>query len=146
LVNGEYVCENNHTTNYILREHGGWKGWMVRCACTQLMQRVRRYYYLLDHSHHSYMLAPDACMQCSDYRGTRSTIDAANHGLDIAMPGPPSRPDYFGVPLKPAIKAGRVSEETITEKVTRIVYSLVRAPTHFHCSCAGLYNINATFL
>jgi beta-glucosidase len=43
LVNGIYVCENNHTTSHILREYGGFKGWM-----------------------------------CSDYRGTRSTIDAAN--------------------------------------------------------------------
>ena len=89
LVNGVYVCENNHTTNHILREYGGFKGWM-----------------------------------CSDYRGTRSTIDAANNGLDIAMPGPPSRPDYFGVPLEAAIQAGRVSEAVITEKVVRIVYSL----------------------
>ena len=89
--NGVYVCENNITTNHIIREYGGFKGWM-----------------------------------CSDYRGTRSTIDAANNGLDIAMPGPPSRPDYFGIPLKAAIKAGKVSEATITEKVTRIVYSLVR--------------------
>ena len=56
--------------------------------------------------------------------GTRSTIDAANHGLDIAMPGPPSRPDYFGAPLLAAIKAGLVSEATITEKAVRIVYSL----------------------
>ena len=89
LVNGVYVCENNYTTNHILREYGGFRGWM-----------------------------------CSDYRGTRSTIDAANNGLDIAMPGPPSRPDYFGVPLLAAIKSGRVPEATVTEKVVRIVYSL----------------------
>jgi hypothetical protein len=38
------------------------------------------------------------------------------------MPGPPTRPDYFGAPLKAAIAAGRVSEATITEKVVRIVY------------------------
>ena len=61
---------------------------------------------------------------CSDYDGTRSTIDAANNGLDIAMPGPPSRPDYFGAPLLAAIKSGRVSEATITEKAVRVVYSL----------------------
>ena len=56
---------------------------------------------------------------CSDYDGTRSTIDAANQGLDIAMPGPPHRPDYFGAPLLAAIKAGRVSEDKITEKVLK---------------------------
>lgn len=61
---------------------------------------------------------------CSDYDGTRSTIDAANNGLDIAMPGPPSRPDYFGAPLLAAIKSGRVSEATLTEKAVRVVYSL----------------------
>jgi beta-glucosidase-like glycosyl hydrolase len=89
LVNGVYVCENNHTGNWLLREHAGFKGWM-----------------------------------CSDYDGTRSTIDAANHGLDIAMPGPPSRPDYFGAPLHAALKAGTVTEATITEKAVRVVYSL----------------------
>ncbi len=55
LVNGVYVCENNHTENTILKSWGGFKGWV-----------------------------------CSDYDGTRSTIDAANGGLDIAMPGPVS--------------------------------------------------------
>ena len=66
LVNGQYVCENNHTGNYVLREHGGFKGWM-----------------------------------CSDYDGTRSTIDAANNGLDIAMPGPPGRPDCEHLDARP---------------------------------------------
>jgi beta-glucosidase-like glycosyl hydrolase len=89
LVNGVYVCENNHTSNWLLREHAGFKGWM-----------------------------------CSDYDGTRSTIDAANHGLDIAMPGPPHRPDYFGAPLHAAIKAGTVTAAAITEKAVRVVYSL----------------------
>ena len=60
----------------------------------------------------------------SDYDGTRSTIGAANHGLDIAMPGPPLRPDYFGAPLRAAVRAGTVSEATITQKAVRIVYSL----------------------
>lgn len=61
---------------------------------------------------------------CSDYDGTRSTIDAANHGLDIAMPGPPSRPDFFGKPLLAAVKSGLVSESVITDKAVRAVYSL----------------------
>ena len=89
LVNGVYVCENNRTGNWLLREHGGFKGWM-----------------------------------CSDYDGTRSTIDAANHGLDIAMPGPPHRPDYFGAPLRKALANGDVAQATIDEKATRVVYSL----------------------
>eukprot|EP00756_Hemistasia_phaeocysticola_P051046 Hpha_TRINITY_DN26229_c0_g1::TRINITY_DN26229_c0_g1_i1::g.184661::m.184661/K05349/bglX; beta-glucosidase len=61
---------------------------------------------------------------CSDYDGTRSTIDAANHGLDIAMPGPPNRPDYFGAPLRAALANGDVLQSTIDDKVTRVVYSL----------------------
>lgn len=89
LVNGAYVCENNFTTNTVLRGYGGFKGWV-----------------------------------CSDYDGTRSTIDAANHGLDMAMPGPPHRPDYFGAPLQAAMKSGHVAEHVLDEKVTRIVYSL----------------------
>eukprot|EP00937_MAST-01D_sp_MAST-1D-sp2_P000193 g193.t1 len=91
MVNGVYVCENNRTGNWLLREHGGFQGWM-----------------------------------CSDYDGTRSTIDAANHGLDIAMPGPPHRPDYFGAPLRKAVENGDVSQATIDEKVTRVVYALAK--------------------
>lgn len=61
---------------------------------------------------------------CSDYDGTRSAIQAANNGLDIAMPGPPTRPDYFGSLLRGQIKAGTVTEATITDKAVRAVYSL----------------------
>ena len=89
MVNGTYVCENNRTGNWLLRERGGFRGWM-----------------------------------CSDYDGTRSTIDAANHGLDIAMPGPRRRPDYFGAPLRAAVANGDVSQATINEKAARVVYSL----------------------
>ena len=63
---------------------------------------------------------------CSDYDGTRSTIRAANGGLDIAMPGPPARPDFFGGMLADAVKAGTVSEATITQKAVRVVYSLAK--------------------
>lgn len=61
---------------------------------------------------------------CSDYDGTRSAVEAANNGLDIAMPGPPSRPDYFGSLLREQIAAGNVTEATITDKAVRAVYSL----------------------
>ena len=63
---------------------------------------------------------------CSDYDGTRSTIDAANGGLDIAMPGPPNRPDFFGSMLIKEVAAGTVTEATVTEKATRVVYSLAK--------------------
>jgi beta-glucosidase len=61
---------------------------------------------------------------CSDYDGTRSTVDAANNGLEIAMPGAPNRPDYFGADLLAAVAAGTVSQATIDEKATRVVYSM----------------------
>eukprot|EP00911_Craspedida_sp_UC1_P002688 UC1_evm1s1974 len=61
---------------------------------------------------------------CSDYDGTRSAVEAANGGLDIAMPGPPMRPDYFNSLLRPEIANGAVSMATIDDKVTRVVYSL----------------------
>lgn len=94
-VNAAYVCENNFTENTILRTRS---------------------------------TKPFLGWVCSDYDGTRSSIDAANHGLDIAMPGPSGkgkgRPDYFGAPLRAALKSGKVTEATITEKAVRIVYSL----------------------
>lgn len=61
---------------------------------------------------------------CSDYDGTRSTIAAANNGLDIAMPGPPTRPDFFGTYLTEAVANGTVAESVITQKAVRIVFSL----------------------
>ena len=51
-------------------------------------------------------------------------MDAALGGLDIAMPGPPVRPDYFGSMLAEAVKDQQVSEEEVTEKAIRIVYAM----------------------
>ena len=63
---------------------------------------------------------------CSDYDATRSTIDAALGGLDIAMPGPPVHADYFGTMLLSAVQNGEVPEEVINEKAVRIIYSLIQ--------------------
>jgi hypothetical protein len=41
-----------------------------------------------------------------------------------AMPGPPMRPDFFGSMLRTAMKQGMVPESVVTEKATRVVYSL----------------------
>ncbi len=49
--------------------------------------------------------------------GTRSTVEAANAGLDIEMPAP----NYFGQGLVDAVRAGEVDEAVIDEAVTRIV-------------------------
>ena len=74
---------------------------------------------------------------CSDYDGTRSTVGAANAGLDLAMPGPPITVDFFGAPLRAAVLNGSVALDaaaataaglpplaTIDEKATRIVFSM----------------------
>jgi len=62
---------------------------------------------------------------CSDYDGTRSTIDAAYGGLDIEMPGSPVRPGYFGTMLKDAILIHHtVNESIVNDKVTRILWSM----------------------
>jgi beta-glucosidase len=66
---------------------------------------------------------------CSDYDGTRSTVDAALGGLDIAMPGPGNwwstfHPDYFGRMLLDSVSRGQVPLREIDDKATRIVYSM----------------------
>ena len=68
-------------------------------------------------------------------QGTRSTIDAANHGHDMQMPGcktpnskdpltcdsDKARPNYFGEPLKAAVLNGSVAMATLDEKLLRIL-------------------------
>ncbi|MGJ7907228.1 beta-glucosidase [Actinopolyspora sp. H202] len=53
----------------------------------------------------------------SDWTAVRST-DSAAAGNDLAMPGPS---EVWGEPLLAAVRAGRISEATIDEKVRRIV-------------------------
>jgi len=58
----------------------------------------------------------------SDWGATHSTIEAANNGLDIEMPGG----KYFGEALLAAVRQGQVSQATIDEKVRRILNMLER--------------------
>ncbi|NVO18530.1 MAG: glycoside hydrolase family 3 C-terminal domain-containing protein [Bacteroidetes bacterium] len=54
----------------------------------------------------------------SDWVSTHSTVDAANNGLDLEMP----IGDVFAVgKLKRAITEGKITEQTINEKVRRIL-------------------------
>ncbi len=63
----------------------------------------------------------------SDWGGTHSTVDAANNGLDVEMGSrPPYSNYYFANPLLDSIKAGKVSEKTIDEKVHRILWVLYK--------------------
>jgi beta-glucosidase len=58
----------------------------------------------------------------SDWGATHSTVEAANNGLDIEMPGG----RYFGEQLLAAVRQGQVSQATIDDKVRRILRMLVR--------------------
>jgi beta-glucosidase len=59
----------------------------------------------------------------SDWGGTHSTVNAANHGLDIEMGSrQPYNTNYFADPLVKAIKDGKVTESTINDKVSRILW------------------------
>ncbi|HWQ15760.1 MAG TPA: glycoside hydrolase family 3 C-terminal domain-containing protein [Roseiflexaceae bacterium] len=60
----------------------------------------------------------------SDWFGTRSTVDAANNGLDLEMPGPPR---YRGERLLAAVESGQVSREAIDESVRRVLRTIARA-------------------
>jgi beta-glucosidase len=58
----------------------------------------------------------------SDWGATHSTVDAANNGLDLEMPGG----DFFGEKLLAAVRDGKVSQTTIDDKVRRILRIMMR--------------------
>ncbi|GAA5809328.1 hypothetical protein MFLAVUS_002735 [Mucor flavus] len=62
----------------------------------------------------------------SDWSATHSTVDSANNGLDMTMPGDisfHSGDSYFGKNLTDAVQAGRVQEDRVTDMAMRIVAS-----------------------
>ena len=63
----------------------------------------------------------------SDWGGTHSTVNAAKNGLDVEMGSrPPYENYYFAKPLLDSVKAGIVNEETINEKVRRILWVIYK--------------------
>jgi len=63
----------------------------------------------------------------SDWGGTHSTVNAANNGLDVEMGSrPPYENYYFAKPLLDSVRAGKVSEKTIGDKVHRILWVLYK--------------------
>jgi beta-glucosidase len=58
----------------------------------------------------------------SDYFATKSTVQAANAGLDQQQP----ETTFFGSPLVAAVKAGAVKRSVVNEAVTRIVTQMYR--------------------
>jgi beta-glucosidase len=60
----------------------------------------------------------------SDWGGTYSTVDAANNGLDLEMPGPAR---WMGEKLLEAVQNGQVSEAAIDDKVRRLLRTILKA-------------------
>ena len=59
----------------------------------------------------------------SDWGGTHSTINAFKNGLDVEMGSqPPYDTYYFANPLLDVVKAGKITEQEIDEKVQRILW------------------------
>jgi len=59
----------------------------------------------------------------SDWGGTHSTVKAANNGLDLEMGSrPPYKNYYFADKLLDSVKAGKVSQQVIDDKVKHILW------------------------
>ncbi len=63
----------------------------------------------------------------SDWGGTHSTVPSARAGLDMQMPGGTLLgADYYGAPLKKAVRDGRVPMATLNQMVSRILTEMFR--------------------
>eukprot|EP00052_Salpingoeca_macrocollata_P030898 m.321336 g.321336 ORF g.321336 m.321336 type:complete len:671 (+) comp25271_c0_seq1:62-2074(+) len=70
----------------------------------------------------------------SDWLATKSTVAAANAGLDMQMP----LGFYFGEALEKAVKAGQVTEATIDNKVYRILTAMFDIGLFNHSSSGNI--------
>ena len=70
----------------------------------------------------------------SDWSGTNSTVEAANAGLDLEMPGPAR---YMGERLLQAVQDGEVSEAAIDDKVRRLLRLMLKCERHGEAGSAG---------
>lgn len=59
----------------------------------------------------------------SDWGATKTTVDAANNGLDLEMPGPPR---HFGAKLVKAVEQGEVRQDIIDEHARRLLRLIIR--------------------
>ncbi len=63
----------------------------------------------------------------SDWGATHSTVPSARAGLDMQMPGGTLfGADYYGAPLKKAVRDGRVTMATLNQMVSRILTEMFR--------------------
>jgi beta-glucosidase len=60
----------------------------------------------------------------SDWTAVKSTVPAANAGMDLEMPGPAK---FMGDKLVQAVKDGLVSQEVIDDKARRILWVIVKS-------------------
>ncbi len=60
----------------------------------------------------------------SDWTATKSTVPAANAGLDLEMPGPAR---FLGANLVAAVREGEVSEEVLDDKVRRLLRIVLKS-------------------
>ena len=65
----------------------------------------------------------------SDWTGTNSTVDAANNGLDLEMPGPTR---WRGEKLISAVQSGQVNASAIDEAARRMLRVIQRAGAFEH--------------
>ncbi len=65
----------------------------------------------------------------SDWFGTKSTVDAANNGLDLEMPGPPR---WRGDQLLAAAEAGEVDMAAVDDSVRRMLRIIERSGAFEH--------------
>ncbi len=70
----------------------------------------------------------------SDWFGLRSTVKAVQAGLDLEMPGPPL---WRGEKLLDAFRNGDVDEDTITERVRRMLQFIERVGAFEHPDIPG---------
>jgi beta-glucosidase len=59
----------------------------------------------------------------SDWSATHTTVEAANAGMDLEMPGPPR---YYGELLLRAVRNGQVELTQVDENVRRVLRTLIR--------------------
>jgi len=76
-----------------------------------------------------------------DWGGVHDTVEAANAGLDIEMNVTYNFDDYFfAKPLVESVKAGKVSEEAVNEKIRRILRMMYKINAFSEDRKTGVYN------
>jgi beta-glucosidase len=112
---GQWASQNNYLLNQILKKEWGFKGFVI-----------------------------------SDWDAVHSTTEAFWNGLDLEMgtdlgmlPNPNYNKFYFGDRLLALLKAGKVSENILNDKVSRILYVMFKTSMIDGKLMKGEYNTRA---